>query len=92
MKKTLQLFVYIITLLFCSMELHSQGTTPTRVCATEVPEAAWEDWFSQKVVEYTKNKASGITQMANYNIPVVVHILHNGDAVGSNENISLAQV
>ncbi|HRN41716.1 MAG TPA: hypothetical protein PK649_06535, partial [Vicingus sp.] len=32
------------------------------------------------------------TQKATRNIPVVVHVIHNGDAVGSGENISAAQI
>lgn len=49
----------------------------------------FEAWMSQ-IMKANQNNPS--TQKASRKIPVVVHILHNGDAVGSNENISLAQI
>lgn len=49
----------------------------------------FESWISQ-IMKANQNNPS--TQKASRNIPVVVHVLHNGDAVGSNENISLAQI
>lgn len=46
-------------------------------------------WIEQ-IVKANQNNPS--TQKASRNIPVVVHVLHNGDAVGVNENISIAQI
>lgn len=46
-------------------------------------------WIEQ-IVKANQNNPS--TQKASRNIPVVVHVLHNGDAIGSNENISVAQI
>lgn len=53
------------------------------------PEAQFENWLSQKIKEIQLNP---ILLKASRNIPVVVHVLHNGDAVGANENISDAQI
>jgi PKD repeat protein len=49
----------------------------------------FESWISQKIKEQANNPS---TQKATRNIPVVVHVIHNGDALGSGENISNAQV
>lgn len=49
----------------------------------------FEAWMSQ-IMKANQNNSS--TQKASRKIPVVVHVLHNGDAVGSNENISVAQI
>jgi len=46
-------------------------------------------WIDQ-IVKANENNSS--TQKASRNIPIVVHVIHNGDALGSNENISDAQV
>lgn len=46
-------------------------------------------WINQ-IVKANENNSS--TQKASRNIPIVVHVIHNGDALGSNENISDAQV
>ena len=48
----------------------------------------FENWITQKMKEQANNPSS----KASRNIPVVVHVIHNGDAIGSNENISVAQV
>lgn len=52
-------------------------------------DAQFESWISQKIKELDNNSSS---LKASRNIPVVVHVIHNGDAVGAAENISSAQV
>ena len=52
----------------------------------------FENWLQAKIAVY---KAYGEYQAGLRNvitIPIIFHIIHNGDAVGSNENISQAQV
>lgn len=60
-------------------------------CATQQPSAEWDAWFNQKVEEFKAQNANK-TQMPNYTIPVVVHVIHSGEAVGTGRNISQAQV
>ncbi|MBL7894154.1 MAG: T9SS type A sorting domain-containing protein [Bacteroidia bacterium] len=60
-------------------------------CATQQPSAEWDAWFNQKVEEFKAQNANK-TQMPNYTIPVVVHVIHSGQAVGTGANISAAQV
>ncbi len=48
--------------------------------------------FIEKIkAEKTTSRNSNATPTTVYKIPVVIHIIHNGDAVGANENISDAQ-
>lgn len=47
------------------------------------------NWIDQ-VIKNDPNYAS--VQKASRNIPIVIHVIHNGDALGSGENISDAQV
>ncbi|MCB9232996.1 MAG: hypothetical protein H6581_15170 [Bacteroidia bacterium] len=56
----------------------------------ETPEQ-FESWLDIKMHEYQQDLAAGRAP-AVITIPVVVHVIHNGDAVGSGENISQAQV
>lgn len=52
----------------------------------------FEQWIAPKI-EAVKSKMATKRGMSNViTIPVVVHVIHNGDAVGSNENISDARV
>jgi hypothetical protein len=51
----------------------------------------FEKWLQQKQSLKQRQNKSQRTQAA-YQIPVVVHVIHNGEAVGSGTNISDAQI
>ena len=51
----------------------------------------FENWLAPKIQEVKRLKRLG-RMPSVISIPVVVHVIHNGDAVGSNENIRLDQV
>lgn len=61
-------------------------------CGTKAPSEAWEQWFQTKITERKADLASGRLQQTNYVIPVIVHIIHDGDEIGQGENISSEQV
>jgi hypothetical protein len=52
----------------------------------------FESWINAKIAERRAAKNGQKSGNAVVTIPVVVHIIHNGDAVGSNENIKVGQV
>lgn len=55
----------------------------------------FEQWLSPKIALEKKNKISatkGLKTNAIITIPVVVHVIHNGDVLGINENIFDEQV
>ncbi|MFP9113837.1 M43 family zinc metalloprotease [Flavobacterium sp. RHBU_3] len=55
----------------------------------------FESWLAGKVADLkARNAASKSTLNTNtvVTIPVVVHVIHDGDAVGTGENISAAQI
>ena len=52
----------------------------------------FEAWLAPKVEEIKRQMQSGKSANTVITIPVVVHIIHNGDAVGSGENISDARI
>lgn len=71
-------------------EEYLQAKNPNRVSRE-----AFEQWLAPKVAEAEKQRLA--SRDANNTaevriIPVVVHVIHNGDALGSNENITDAQV
>jgi len=51
----------------------------------------FEKWMSTKIAQITKGQSNQRTQ-STYSIPVVVHIIHNGESIGTGLNISDAQV
>ncbi|MBA3663587.1 MAG: T9SS type A sorting domain-containing protein [Bacteroidetes bacterium] len=87
----------ILSLCLCitiSQAVQSQSNLDAlkgRTCATPVPSEEWNNWFNSEV---EKTKAQMGNQKVNslYTIPIIVHIIHNGQAVGVADNISQAQV
>lgn len=86
-----------IGLFFSSSFVFAQTTEQSfipekRTCGTEVPGEAWDQWFNAKVQEFKEQRAAGKVQSAAITIPVIVHVIHGGQAVGTNPNISQAQI
>ena len=50
----------------------------------------FEAWIAPKIAEMKASKPDNTAIVIT--IPVVVHVIHNGDAIGVNENISDAQI
>jgi hypothetical protein len=63
----------------------------TRGCGTPPPSAEWDAWFNKEVEKYIAANATSKIQTA-YTIPVVFHIIHTGQAVGSYPNLAQGQV
>ncbi len=52
----------------------------------------FEAWLAPKVAAYKQQVQNGTAKQTTYNIPVIIHIIHNsGEAVGQERNISYAQ-
>ena len=64
------------------LKLHN----PKRVTKEE-----FENWIAPKIIEYKKDQAIKRMVATVITIPVVIHIIHNGDAIGVDENITDAQ-
>ena len=60
-----------------------------RTCGTPLLPNDFEVWLQGVQAQLRQNNSS-TTQIA-YTLPVVIHIIHNGEAVGSGTNISNAQ-
>ena len=67
-------------------EAYLQDQNPKRETRPE-----FEAWLAKKIQE-NKTKRNGSSTTEIITIPVVVHVIHNGDAIGSNENIADAQI
>ncbi len=90
-KKLLVLSCCVISLLSINAQPNfdlSKG----RTCGTPTPSKEWNDWFNKEVVRRNELIKSGKMAPAPWVIPVVCHIIHNGQAVGVSDNISQAQV
>jgi len=52
----------------------------------------FEKQLQDKIEQINKLRRSGRMQLAVISIPIVIHIVHNGEAVGSGRNLSAAQI
>ena len=52
----------------------------------------FERWMQKAIVSFKQKLAAGKVQAVTYTIPVIVHVIHNGEAVGTGYNISAAQI
>ncbi|UOX34705.1 choice-of-anchor J domain-containing protein [Flavobacterium sediminilitoris] len=67
-------------------EAYLKTQYPNRSTNTE-----FENWLAPKIAQIKADRAAGKNIQQVYNIPVVIHIVHNGDAIGTGENITDAQ-
>ena len=74
-------------LIRCASTEHNRSLQKSKLAPSD---EEFERWLAPKVAEI-KNKRHLRALPTTIVIPVVIHIVHNGDAVGSGENISLAQ-
>lgn len=51
----------------------------------------FENWLQPKIADFKQQQLNG-AKRAIITIPVVVHVIHNGEGVGNGRNISQAQV
>lgn len=78
---------------------------PEKICATMLQDSLnrlrfpqrgtlndFEMQLQQKIAEMERDAASGRTQAGVITIPIVFHIVHNGEAVGTGANLSQQQV
>ncbi|TDE55327.1 M43 family zinc metalloprotease [Flavobacterium sp. GT3P67] len=71
-------------------EEYLKSKNPNRLSTTE-----FEQWIAPKIIiekEKRRNTSKVLKQNAVITIPVVVHVIHNGDIIGTNENIFDQQV
>ena len=98
---TVRLFLLLFCVIVCSSEVWGQKTCGTTVYQEmqkklTQPESkeSFENWMSAKLQEQSLSRQFGRSAQLNQvlTIPVVVHIVHNGEALGSGANIHDSRV
>jgi PKD repeat protein len=95
------LFFFILSPILFSIQLKAQ----TIRCATMEQDSInrirfpqrgrlsdFEERVQQKIKEIKARKTSGRTEATQITVPIIVHVIHNGEAIGTGANISQAQV
>lgn len=81
----------IQTLVSQEVQFNPNTLLNNRGCATEVPDAQWNNWFNEQIEQFKKRQGK---QQATYVIPVIVHVIYGATTtpVGSYPNISQNQI
>ncbi len=101
-----RLSIFFCLLMAFSLQLSAQTGDLPRTCATMEQDSInkirfpnrntlddLEESIRKKVAEIrAREKSSGRTQALLLTIPVVVHVIHSGESIGSGMNISKAQI
>ncbi len=75
-------------LVFCLCLTRGIAQVPNRGCGSIPPNDQYEAEFQQKIAEYLSQNNAASHLLANYTIPVVIHIIHGGQAIGVTPNIT----
>ncbi len=73
--------------------LLAQTSLAQKNCGTIAPPPGeLENWIQQKLVERSQLATIGKSQSIELTIPVVVHVLHKGETIGTGTNISTTRI
>ncbi|NDC32035.1 MAG: hypothetical protein EBZ58_14130, partial [Bacteroidetes bacterium] len=61
-------------------------------CGTSVPNEIWENEFQKLISEYKTNPKSQKQSSIVYTIPIIFHVIHSGQPIGTFPNISQGQI
>jgi hypothetical protein len=74
---------------------------PQRTCGTEIPSQQWEELFQKQIAAFlaanpqinsAARQSGGNSTQAVYTIPVIIHVIHGGQAVGTFPNLAQGQL
>jgi hypothetical protein len=83
--------IYFATIFLVFQASAQQTQFGLSFCGTNIPSTAWEERFSQ-LIELRKNNTANKTHQNNYVIPVIIHVLHGGEPVGTYPNLPQGQL
>jgi len=84
----LRYFLFVLALIY-----HSSTFCNDRFCGTETPSNEWENLFRVLITDFKANQLSQNSgQFVDYTIPVIFHVIHGGQPVGSFPNLTQGQI
>jgi hypothetical protein len=79
-----------ISLLLFGITIYAQQENQS--CGTSVPSEMWENEFQKLILEYKTNPKSQKQSSTVYTIPIIFHVIHSGQPIGTFPNISQGQI
>ena len=92
MKRQIQSLACALVIFSClTYNAQTNNTIRKNYCGTAVPNEQWEQDLQEQIKEYLANNSAQKTQ-ALYTIPVIIHVIHGGEAVGVYPNLANGQL
>ncbi|MES2679994.1 MAG: T9SS type A sorting domain-containing protein [Bacteroidota bacterium] len=88
----LRLGLIICFLIIAFKPAPAQVNINNNPCGTEVPSEDWNNEFQKLVQERKLAQQGNKSQQALFTIPVIVHVIHGGQSVGSYPNLAQGQI
>jgi hypothetical protein len=82
--------ISMIPLLLMGITIYAQQENQS--CGTSVPDEMWENEFQKLISEYKTKQKSQKQSSTVYTIPIIFHVIHSGQPVGTFPNISQGQI
>jgi len=81
-------------LFFCAffINLGTFAQQDNRICGSEFPPQQWEIEFQRLITEFIREHNNNSTQFTSYSIPVIFHVIHGGQPVGTFPNLVQGQI
>ncbi len=95
MKKFLRAFapsVFLASILTHSVAQTNVLPKPSGWCGTQIPTQQWEAELQAVIKQLNNNQQSQKAQAQLYTIPVIIHVIHGGQAVGTYPNLAQGQL
>jgi gliding motility-associated-like protein len=86
MKKTSLFFLCMIAVLVLKAQV------PNRGCGTIVPDAHYDSLFQHQVINFLNTNSNLQRVQTTYQIPVIIHVIHGGQTVGTFPNLAQGQL
>jgi gliding motility-associated-like protein len=81
---------FILFLVFSFSKLYCQ--LPNRGCGTAIPSAQYDSLFQQQVIDFLNSSTAASRIQTTYQIPVIIHVIHGGQALGTYPNLAQGQL
>jgi hypothetical protein len=79
-----------ILLLLFGVTMHAQQEK--QFCGTPIPGENWESKFQKLISDYKNNQQNKKKSSTSYTIPIIFHVIHSGQSIGTFPNISQGQI
>ncbi len=92
MKKSLLMASLVALFSVCLIKAQHSINTYNNISGTPPAPEAWHKWFNSEVEKFKENRVGAKSLFAQHTIPVVFHIMHNGQTIGTAPNLALSKL